>query len=80
MYPYGKNYGLFLYDSIVWIYFVWYNEAKKGGVFMTNQFTVSFEKIWDESTTSYLIEFQKNDIKDIAIQFLKLQYRKRKKS
>ena len=43
---------------------------------MTNQFTVSFEKICDESTTSYLIEFQKNDIKDIAIQFLKLQYRK----
>ena len=43
---------------------------------MTNQFTISYEKICDESGTSYLIEFQKNDIKDIAIQFLKLQYRK----
>ena len=43
---------------------------------MTNQFTISYEKICDESAISYLIEFQKNDIKDIAIQFLKLQYRK----
>ncbi len=55
---------------------LWYNRAKKGGVSMINQFTVSFERISDESATSYLIGFQKNDIKDIAIQFLKLQYRK----
>ena len=43
---------------------------------MTNRFTVSFEKISGESAISYLIELQKKDIKDIAIQFLKLQYRK----
>jgi len=43
---------------------------------MINQFTVSFEKISDESVKSYLIGFQKNDIRDIAIQFLKIQYRK----
>ena len=43
---------------------------------MNAQFTVSFEKISDESLASYLIGFQKNDVKDIAIQFLKLQYKK----
>ena len=43
---------------------------------MNSQFTVSFEKISDESLASYLIGFQKNDVKDIAIQFLKLQYKK----
>ena len=43
---------------------------------MINQFTVSFEKISEENATSHLIGIQKNDIKDIAIQFLKLQYRK----
>ena len=49
---------------------------QEGGVFMNAQFTVSFEKISDESLASYLIGFQKNDVKDIAIQFLKLQYKK----
>ena len=43
---------------------------------MNVQFTVAFEKISDESLASYLIGFQKNDVKDIAIQFLKLQYKK----
>ena len=43
---------------------------------MCNQFTVSFEIINEESSASCLIGLQKNDIKDIAIQFLKLQYRK----
>ena len=40
------------------------------------QFMVSIERINDESTTSCLIGLQKNDVKDIAIQFLKLQYKK----
>ena len=31
---------------------------------MNAQFTVSFEKISDESLASYLIGFQKNDVKD----------------
>ena len=43
---------------------------------MTNRFTVSFDRINDGSTTSCLIGLQKNDIKDITIQFLKLQCRK----
>ena len=43
---------------------------------MCNQFTVSFEIINEKSSASCLIGLQKNDIKDIAIQFLKLQYRK----
>ena len=43
---------------------------------MTNRFTVSFDRTNDGSTASCLIGLQKNDIKDITIQFLKLQYRK----
>ena len=43
---------------------------------MCNQFTVSFEIINEKSSASCLIGLQKNDIKDIAIQVLKLQYRK----
>ena len=43
---------------------------------MNAQFTVSFEKISDEGSASYLIGLQKNDIKDIALQFFKLQYGK----
>ena len=43
---------------------------------MNGRFTVSFEKISDEGSASYLIGLQKNDIKDIALQFFKLQYGK----
>ena len=43
---------------------------------MNNQFSISFEKINDKNTSSYIIGFHKNEIKDIAIQFIKLQYKK----
>ena len=43
---------------------------------MNGRFKVSFEKISDEGSASYLIGLQKNDIKDIALQFFKLQYGK----
>ena len=43
---------------------------------MNNQFSISFEKINDKNTSSYIIGFNKNEIKDIAIQFMKVQYRK----
>ena len=48
----------------------------KSDAVMNNQFSISFEKINDKNTSSYIIGFNKNEIKYIAIQFMKLQYRK----
>ena len=43
---------------------------------MNYQFIISFEKIKDETSASYIIGFHKHNVKDIAIQFMKLQYKK----
>jgi hypothetical protein len=43
---------------------------------MNNHFIISFEKIKDENLVSYILGFHKHEIKDIAIQFMKLQYKK----
>ena len=43
---------------------------------MNNQFSGSYEKINFDNLTSYLIGFNREDIKDIVIQFLKLQNKK----
>ena len=43
---------------------------------MTNHFTVSLEKFRGEDSVGYLIGIPQKDMKDLAVQFLKLQYGK----
>ena len=43
---------------------------------MNYQLIISFKKIKDETSASYIIGFHKHNVKDIAIQFIKLQYKK----